>query len=314
MAETYRNTSMPSPLSSTPSSRTHRTRTERTAEAKAPQGTPKAADGPPQPTAPQVDWTAKIKDPQQQAAARTRHAGAGANLQAEALRRQNENAEMDIIGGPNKPGQLVDLGGNPRNGTTVTIHGINDTPASTLSLGDAAKAKGQSVQTFAWDDRSRRLGDSANDLAGALRQQLTEHPNAPLTVNAYSMGGRIAAVALGRLEQEGALKGRDVRLNLVAPPLQGFSSANWAGLGAPFSRSLRSSQDMGTRSAFQRELEGVRLPNVRVTVMGGGADQTAVVDGDWQRIARDLAGGREPVILQGATHDSAVDAAARRLR
>ena len=302
---------MPSPLSSTPTSRFTRTRTERAAEARA---TAKPAEGAPQPTAPQQDWTARIKDPQQQQAARARHAGASANLQADELRKQNEKAEMDVIGGANRPGQLVDLGGNPKKGTTVTIHGINDNPASTLPLGDAAKAKGQSVQTFAWDDRSRRLGDSANDLAGALRQQLKENPNAPLTVNAYSMGGRIAAVALGRLEQEGALKGRDVRLNLVAPPLQGFSSANWAGAGAVFSSRLRSSQDMGTKSGFQKELEAVRLPNVRVTVMGGGADQTAVVDQDWQRIARGLAGGREPVILQGATHDSAIDAAAARLR
>ena len=128
------------------------------------------------------------------------------------------------------------------------------------------------------------------------------------------MGGRVAAVALSRLEQQGALAGRDVRLNMVAPPLQGFASANFAGMGAAFAPSLRSSVDMGSSSDFQQELEAARLPNVKVRVFGGGADDVASVDDDWKAIARNLAGGREPTVLQGADHMSAVTAAARNLR
>jgi len=267
-------------------------------------------------TAPaQADWTKTLTDPAQQQAARTRHAGPVANLSAEALRTQNERAEMDAIGGKNGVGRLMSQGGNAERGTTVTIHGINDNPASVERLGERTDKTGEALSTFAWDDRSRRLGDSANDFAKEVKKVLAQNPDAPLTINAYSMGGRVAAVGLARLDKEGALKGKDVRLNLVATPLQGFSSANWAGMGAPFASSLKSSQDMGTRSAFQRELEGVRFSDdVKVRVFGGTADETAVMDNRWNTIARNLTGGRDPIALEGATHDSAVGAAADRLR
>ena len=219
---------------------------------------------------------------------------------------------MDAIGGRNQPGRLLSMGGNPRQGTTVTVHGINDNPASVLPLGEDAARSGQAVSTFAWDDRSRRLGDSADDFAREIARTLQENPNAPLTINAYSMGGRVAAVALGRLEQQGLLEGRRVELNLVATPLQGFGSANMAWMGAAFSSGLRSARDMGTRSDFQRELEAVRLPSVNVRVLGGGADETAVVNDEWRTIARNLS-GREPEIMAGATHESAIAAAADRL-
>jgi pimeloyl-ACP methyl ester carboxylesterase len=287
-----------------PSSRTERT--ERPSPTPPPAPTPAAEPA-------QADWTKTLTNPQQQADARRRF-NDEAPRHADAIRERNEKAEMDAIGGKNKPGVLMSQGGDARRGTTVTVHGINDNPASVLPLGEKAAKKGQAVSTFAWDDRSRRLGDSADDFAGAVKGVLDKNPSAPLTINAYSMGGRVAAVGLARLEATGALKGRDVRLNLVAPPLQGFSSANMAGMGAAFAPSLRSSVDMGTKSDFQAELEGVRFRGVKVQVFGGGADETAVVDADWTRIARQLTGGREPVIMPGATHDSSIGEAARRLR
>jgi pimeloyl-ACP methyl ester carboxylesterase len=291
-----------------PSSRTERTeRTEQPAR--------DAAAAPPAPAeTPQPDWTKTLTNPQQQADARRRFNDAVPPQVAEAMRERNEQAEMDAIGGKNQPGVLLSQGGDARKGTTVTVHGINDNPASVLPLGEKAAKKGQAVGTFAWDDRSRRLGDSADDFARAVKSVLDKNPSAPLTINAYSMGGRVAAVGLARLEATGALQGRDVRLNLVAPPLQGFSSANMAWMGAAFSSSLRSSMDMGTNSDFQAELEGVRFKDAKVQVFGGAADETAVVDEDWTRIARQLGGGREPVVMPGATHDSSVVEAARRLR
>jgi alpha-beta hydrolase superfamily lysophospholipase len=291
---------------SPPSSRTERTE-------------PSTTPSKPRPEAPateavQPDWTKTLTNPQQQADARRRFNEAVPPGVAEAMRERNENAEMDAIGGTNRPGILLAQGGDARKGSTVTVHGINDNPASVIPLGEKAAKKGQAVGTFAWDDRSRRLGDSADDFARAVKSVLDKNPSAPLTINAYSMGGRVAAVGLARLEATGALKDRDVRLNLVAPPLQGFSSANMAWMGAPFSSALRSSMDMGTGSDFQTELEGARFKNVKVQVFGGGADETAVVDEDWTRIARQLSGGRDPVIMPGATHDSSVVEAARRLR
>ncbi len=70
----------------------------------------------------------------------------------------------------------------------------------------------------------------------------------------------------------------------------------------------------GTRSAFQRELEGVHFSDdVKVRVFGGTADETAVMDNRWMAIARNIS-GQEPAGLDGATHDSAVGAAADKLR
>jgi pimeloyl-ACP methyl ester carboxylesterase len=258
----------------------------------------------------QADWTKTIVDPTKQQAARSRHAGEVANPSAASMRTQNERAEMDLIGGSNKPGVLVGQGGDARRGTTITIHGINDNPASVMPLSGTGK---QAKATFAWDDKSRRLDDSANDFANEMKSVLAKNPKAPLTINAYSMGGRVAAVGMARLEQTGALKGRDVKLNLIAPPLQGFGSANMAGMGAGLVKSLRSSVDMGTRSDFQKELEGIRFQSVKVHIMGGGADTTAVADDSWKAIARQLS-GREPTILSGADHDGAVAAAAKLLK
>jgi pimeloyl-ACP methyl ester carboxylesterase len=267
----------------------------------------------PTPPPPAVDWT-KTVDPKNQAAARARAAATVANPQAAALRTQNEAAEMAAVGGTNKPGVLLPQGGDATQGTTVTIHGINGDPSDVLPLGERAAKKGEATATFAWDDRSRRLGDSADDFARSIKDVLKKNPDAPLTINAHSMGGRVAAVALSRLEKEGALAGHDVRLNMVAPPLQGFASANFAGMGAMFAPSLRSSVDMGSSSDFQHELEGARLPNVKVRVFGGSADDIAKVDDDWKNIARNLAGGREPTVLLDADHMSAVTAAAKKLR
>jgi hypothetical protein len=301
------------PVTGFPRPRPSRTeRAEPTAPATPPAAQP-TREAPAAVESAQPDWTRTLTNPQQQAAARRRFNDVPPHL-AEAVRERNETAEMEAIGGENKPGVLMSQGGNPRKGTTVTIHGINDNPASVLPLGEKAAKRGQAVATFAWDDRSRRLGDSADDFARAVKTTLDKNPSAPLTINAYSMGGRVAAVGLARLEAEGALKGRDVRLNLVAPPLQGFSSANMAWMGAAFTSSLRSSMDMGTGSDFQAELEGVRFKDVKVQVFGGGADETAVVDENWTRIARQLSGGRDPVIMPGATHDSSITEAARRLR
>jgi hypothetical protein len=265
----------------------------------------------------QADWTQKIVDPQVQARARAQHDERLDHPDAARIRSLNEAAEHEVLGGKNKPGVLVDLGGDPRKGTTLTVHGINDNPASTMALGDKAEARGASHQAFAYDDRSRRLGASADDLGREIKRVLAENPKAPLTIHAHSMGGRVATVALARLEQEGALAGKNVSLNLVAPPLQGYGSANGARFGGQMIPALRSSLDMGTTSKFQRELEAARLPHVKVSVLAGTADDTIGMDKPksreaWTRIARGLA-GKEPTLVEGADHMSILKDAARRL-
>jgi hypothetical protein len=87
----------------------------------------------------------------------------------ETLQKKQKKAEMAAIGGRQNPGQLLSLGGDPKKGITITIHGINDNTTSVKPLGENATKTGEAVATFAWDDRSRRLTDSANDLAQEVK-------------------------------------------------------------------------------------------------------------------------------------------------
>lgn len=226
----------------------------------------------------------------------------------------DQNWERSTVG-KNNPGVLVALGGDAKKGVAITIHGINDAPTGVAALTDARLAKGGKVSTFGWDDNYRRLDASANDFARAVKSELTRHPGATLRIDAHSMGGRVALVALGRLQQEGALKGKKVELNLIAPPLGGYGSANAAGWAPGFARGIKNVRpgiDMGSNSNFQKELEAVRLPpGVKVSVFGGSNDETAPVDGRFRAIAQGL--GAKVTVVEGADHTSILAAVAPRL-
>ncbi len=230
----------------------------------------------------------------------------------------DERVERSVLRSRNAPGVLVQVSaGSPGGGVGVTVHGINarcsDVGPLTLELAD----RGTATLTFVYDDHYRRLRDSAADLAAALRPHLDVRPGEPLLVRAHSMGSRIVLVALECLGRKGTLDGRDVEVALVAPPLGGYRSANLARVTPwPLSRikNVRPAIDMGRHSRFQRRLQSLSLPqHVRVSVFFGTRDR--VVDAAdrrlWQVIARTRAW---PVWLPGATHESAVGAAADWLR
>ncbi|MBM4379294.1 MAG: hypothetical protein FJ086_08335 [Deltaproteobacteria bacterium] len=69
----------------------------------------------------------------------------------------------------------------------------------------------------------------------------------------------MAAVVLGRLEKAGALEGREVRLNLVAPALRGSISSNAAAVVTWLDRRLPCEVDMGSLSRYRSELASTRL-------------------------------------------------------
>lgn len=230
----------------------------------------------------------------------------------------DEHVERSILRGRNAPGVLVQVNaGYPGGGVGVTVHGINarcsDVAALTLELAD----RGTATLTFVYDDHYRRLRDSAADLAAALRPYLDVRPGEPLLVRAHSMGSRIVLVALERLGRQGALDGRDVEVALVAPPLGGYRSADLARITPwPLSRikNVQPAIDIGRHSRFQRRLQSLALPeHVRVRVFLGARDR--IVDAAdrrlWQVIARARA---RAVWLPGATHESAIGAAADWLR
>ena len=83
--------------------------------------------------------------------------------------------------------------------------------------------------------------------------------------------------------------------------------------------SLRSSLDMGSSSAFQKELDAARLPGVKVRVIAGADDKTLGLQKPEERArfierATSLANGRAPELVPGLGHSSILDEAARRLR
>jgi pimeloyl-ACP methyl ester carboxylesterase len=227
-------------------------------------------------------------------------------------RKEGERAERDLLVHSGR-GVLVPLGGDPRSGTTVAIHGINASPADVAPLARGVRG---AASTFAYDDRKRSLDSSATDLANSLRPVLAKSGNAPLTINAHSMGGRVAVVALDQLRSEGALRGKDVRLNLIAPPLTGSRAANSMPSFVPqMVPSLRSSKDMGSASAFQKKVENANLDGVRVHVYGGAHDKVAPPNDAWRSIARRLVGdaGDRAISVVRADHNGIVDAVADRV-
>ncbi|MCK6552849.1 hypothetical protein L6R52_43900, partial [Myxococcota bacterium] len=162
----------------------------------------------------------------------------------------------------------------------------------------------------------RRLTDSSIDLATQLRTWLDVNPGAPLAIDAHSMGGRVVLAALDQLAREGRLGARAISLNLIAPPLGGYTAANaarWAPsfLGGAFD-GLRPGIDMGTSSSFQERLEALALPpNVHTTIWV--AERDTIVDPSMAGFAQIRARlGAETRVVPGATHDSIIDAFAAR--
>jgi len=225
--------------------------------------------------------------------------------------KKQKRAEIEWLGGKNKPGKLQFLEGDTKKGITITINGINANSQSVSALHKAAQSRGEATYAFIWDDLSRSLKHSASDLAQSLHQIALDNPQTKITINAYSMGARMAAVGISQLEKTGALKKTDINLNLISPPLNGYSSANMSWLGTTVLPFLRSATDMGTDSEFQKEIEAISFKSVKVQIYGGEADLIAPPDKQWQHIATQMAKGKAPNILKEMTHHSALQAAAR---
>ena len=229
----------------------------------------------------------------------------------------SEAQEKALLGGKNQPAQLVQLNQGNRPGAVVTVHGINAAPDHVDPLSKQASKSGKEVYTLAYDDRFRSLTDNSRDLAQGLDKWMQANPGEPLTIRAHSMGGRVALAALDQLDDSGKLKGRKVELDLIASPLGGYASANMArtditGTAGALIPGVRPGKDMGTTSAFQKELESTQLPsNVRTRIFTG--DQDTIVDASmpgFHKIASNLRAQWIPIA--GADHDSIVARVANR--
>jgi len=232
------------------------------------------------------------------------------------VRSIDEKTERALLKDNGNTGHLVDVyDGSANRGTTVTVHGINASPDSMRQLALAAQRKGHDVKTFVYDDRKTRLGETSDDLAGALTQLNKERKGQPLTIQAHSLGGRVTVDALRKMQQSGVL-GKDVKLELINPVIGGLDSANSAKLAPGIISGLipgvNPGKDMGTNSAFQKELEGTSLPkNVKTTILVGDKDH--LVDPkspNFQWVADGL--NARVVNLPGDNHDSAIATVAAR--
>ncbi len=222
----------------------------------------------------------------------------------------NKAQEMRILGGTNQPAKLVRLAeGQPGKGATISIHGANGKPEDLKVWDQLAQSEGQEVHTLAFDDMQRRLRDNSQDLAKHMHQWLQANPGQPLHLQAYCMGARIALGALAELQKDGKMPSSPIQVTLLAPPLAGIPSADWAqldigGLFGALIPGVRIGYDMGPSSSFQKQLDQLKLPdNVRTRILIGSEDAVVnAADADFQRLAKSL--GAQVEILPGVDHNN----------
>ncbi len=241
------------------------------------------------------------------------------------LGEMDEAYEQRAIQGKNQPGHLLQVApGRAGRGSRVSVHGIDGSPNDVDALTRLGVDEGARASSFAYDDERRRLGDVSDDLAAALRAEMAANPNGPLTIDAHSMGTRIALDALDKLVKSGDIGDREVNLNLVAPLLAGITGGGQEvgtnlsrlappGLGALLD-GVRPGKDMGSGSPFQERLEQIELPdNVRTRLFTGTEDD--MVDTEhpvFRAMSKQL--NAEHISIDGADHMSVVKHAAQHMR
>lgn len=231
------------------------------------------------------------------------------------LRTIDESGERALLKSSGGKGHLVDVyEGSANRGTTVTVHGINGSPEDMRALAMAAKKKGQDVKTFVYDDQKTRLDKTSQELAGELTK-LSKETRGPLTIQAHSMGGRLTADALRKMQESGVL-GKNVKVEMINPVIGGLESANSArlapGVVSGLIPGVNPGKDMGTDSIFQERLETIKMPSkVDTTIFVGDKDH--LVDPQspsFKAVANGM--NAKLVNVPGAGHDDALQRVASR--
>ena len=120
--------------------------------------------------------------------------------------------------GRNEQGKLIPISaGRPGRGSRISVHGMGGAPEDMDPLTKLAADSGAKTSTFAYDDMSRRLGDSSDDLMAALVEEMKVNPKGPMVIDAHSMGTRVTLDAVRKLVESGELGDRELQLNLIAP-------------------------------------------------------------------------------------------------
>ncbi|MCK5535344.1 hypothetical protein KAJ27_17305 [bacterium] len=204
------------------------------------------------------------------------------------IRKMDEKYEKMILGGKNKPGKLVFLSGGSST-TAICIHGLINSPDRVTKLDDWAKNQGYTSYTFCYDDCYRSLWDNADDLAREIERYISVNPGRKIIINTHSLGGRIALGALNYLMQRRVLSKTKFDVNLMAPPIDGFVSANISKIFPGKIKMSKPLKDLGSKSKYQKMLAKLKLPsNVRLVIYSGGKDKIVPADRKFFKMVRTL--------------------------
>jgi hypothetical protein len=226
------------------------------------------------------------------------------------LARLDADFERRLLRETQGRGTLIDIyAGRGDRPAAIFVHGMGGAPSDLTGVMRKAIA-GETVKTFAYDDKFRSLEDSSRDIAREVGAWMDAHMRQPVRLVAHSMGGRVALGALASLQRDRRLTG-DVELNLIASPIAGVPSAMFSQAAPPFLPWIRPSRGMASASGFQRMIDRLVLPsNVTVNIFVGGRDE--VFDHSTERYQRLVARLRATVtVFAGATHVTILDAMAR---
>ena len=167
------------------------------------------------------------------------------------------------------------------------------------------------VSVYGFDDdfRALTLNDSSWHLAVGLTA-LVDEGKTDLIVIAHSLGGLVAKHALGRMERQGILSRLRVELHAMGSPWGGSWPANlvpWLPFHDTVLRLIGYPMviDIGSESAFMRELDSRLPPSARLFLYEGSRDTvarpaTAATRARYRSIAATAASTAR---LDGATHD-----------
>jgi pimeloyl-ACP methyl ester carboxylesterase len=228
----------------------------------------------------------------------------------------NEEREQALLKANGGRGFAVPIHqGSRHKPVTLTVHGINGSPDSVKSLSDAAARRGESVSTFVYNDQKGSLTDSSQDLAKAIADLRKKHPGQTLNIASHSMGSRISADALRRLNDQKTLTGK-IQQQMYGPMIGGNGMANTAKMAPKLLdgmlAGLKPGREMGTNSSFQKTLETTALPSaVKTQIFVGDNDQLVDPKNPHFQWVADGLNARVSTIA-GADHTSVLEQGNRR--
>lgn len=224
-----------------------------------------------------------------------------------------DNAQEDaILKDVDGCGTVVHLAaGQEGQGAHLTVHGLGAAPKAVKPLNDKAAHEGQDTSTFAYKDIKscdHRMNSEA--LAEGIKDWAAEHPNETLTVETHSQGGRIALGAFRKLIQDEEMPTNPIKLNMISPPLGGFSLANIVLTApGPLARLIPGAaptRDMASWSGASRQVRNQKLPsNVETKIYYGSADRMVNYNkGGHEKVQKNL--DADVYYIAGGTHVTTV--------